>query len=81
MLGDFNTWTTRKTANVHRMAERAGLKVVPFDASYGLLTGQLDWAFVRGVELVPGSVDVVLSDMGEPLYSDHPAISFTLRYE
>ncbi|MFN0305406.1 MAG: endonuclease/exonuclease/phosphatase family protein [Burkholderiales bacterium] len=72
--GDLNTWTAGRKAVLEILAGRLGLKEVPLarDTRKRFLGNQVDYVFVRGLDVINARVIEVDS-------SDHNPVSATLR--
>ena len=74
VAGDFNTWNPKRVEVVHDVMQRMGLVSVlpPVDTRSRFLGHQVDYVFVRGLEVVHAEAPEVTS-------SDHNPVLVTLR--
>jgi endonuclease/exonuclease/phosphatase (EEP) superfamily protein YafD len=74
VAGDLNTWSSPRLATAQEVMERLGLVPVlpPLDTRSRFLGRQVDYVFVRGLEVVSAEAPEVDS-------SDHNPVLATLR--
>lgn len=76
LAGDFNTWHARRSEVLRALSERLNLHELSFDidSRVTLLGSIFDRIFVRGLDAIDATIDVVDT-------SDHNPMSVTLRME